>query len=166
MASIWKLPVVFVCQNNQYAEHTAFALGTAVKHVADRAAAYLMPGVKVDGNDPAAMWAAARDAIDRARSGGGPTLIEAITFRFEGHNMGDSNEYMAPDELAAARGRDPIPILRASLIKAGHATEEQLANLEAQIDRANDEAAAFAFASEFAGIEELRRDVYAEELTP
>lgn len=166
MASIWKLPVVFVCQNNQYAEHTAFALGTAVKRVADRAAAYLMPGVTVDGNDPVAMWAAAREAIDRARNGEGPTLIEANTFRFEGHNTGDNNEYMAPDELTGARARDPMPILRASLITAGHATEQQLAEIEAQIDRDNDEAAAFAFASEFAGIEELRRDVYAEELAP
>jgi pyruvate dehydrogenase E1 component alpha subunit len=166
MASAWKLPVVFVCQNNQYAEHSAFALGTSAKCVADRAASYQMPGIAVDGNDPAAMWKAARAAIDRARGGDGPTLIEANTFRLEGHNMGDNNEYMAAGELAAARARDPVPKLRASLLERGIATEAQLAEIEAQIERDNDEAAAFAFASEFAGLDELRRDVYAEELTP
>src|ERR1700722_1726325 len=77
MASLWKLPVVFVCQNNQYAEHSAFALGTAVQRVSDRAVSYSMPSASIDGNDPWSMWSAAHEAIERARSGAGPTLIEA-----------------------------------------------------------------------------------------
>jgi acetoin:2,6-dichlorophenolindophenol oxidoreductase subunit alpha len=88
LASLWKLPVVFVCQNNGYAEHTKYEYGTAVANIADRAASYTMPGFTVDGNDPIAMWRVARDAIARARSGQGPTLIEAKTFRFFGHIYG------------------------------------------------------------------------------
>lgn len=164
MASLWKLPVIFVCQNNQYAEHSPYALGTSVKNVADRAVAYSMPGVTVDGNDATAMWRVARDAIERARRGDGPTLIEANTFRFEGHNMGDANEYIGAQEMADARAQDPIPRLRASLMEHHRVQEEELMAMEADIDRQIEEAMAFAFASEYAGLEELRRDVYAEEL--
>lgn len=82
MASVWKLPVIFVCQNNKYGEHTKLANSTSVPNIAVRAIAYGMPGVTVDGNDPLAMYAVAKEAIERARSGGGPTLIEANTFRF------------------------------------------------------------------------------------
>ena len=95
LASVWNLPVVFVCQNNQYAEHTRqCAMGTAIDRIADRAASYTMPGVHVDGNDPIAVYTAAREAIERARSGGGPTLIEAMTFRFNGHVIGDAGDYI------------------------------------------------------------------------
>jgi pyruvate dehydrogenase E1 component alpha subunit len=164
MASLWKLPVVFVCQNNRFAEHSAFSLGTAVRTVSDRAAAYTMPGVSVDGNDALAMWREARRAIERARNGGGPTLLEAHTFRFEGHNMGDAGEYIPKEMMAEARALDPVPQLRALLLQGGHATEPQLVDLESQMDREIDEAAKFAFDSPFAGIDELRRDVYAEEI--
>src|SRR6195952_2154892 len=88
LASVWKLPVVFVCQNNRYGEHTRFEKATAVGRISDRAAAYSMPGIHVDGNDPIEMYAAAREAIDRARAGDGPTLIEAMTFRFNGNLLG------------------------------------------------------------------------------
>ncbi|MAT50341.1 MAG: pyruvate dehydrogenase, partial [Porticoccaceae bacterium] len=102
MASIWKLPVVFVCQNNRYGEHTKFEKATAVERISDRATAYSMPGVHVDGNDPLAMYEAARTAIDRARAGQGPTLIEAVTFRFYGHVFGDADGYMDKAEKEAA----------------------------------------------------------------
>jgi TPP-dependent pyruvate/acetoin dehydrogenase alpha subunit len=85
LAAVWKLPVVFLCQNNRYGEHTAYAQTTAIARISDRAAAYGMLGIHVDGNDPVAMYEAARDAVDRARSGEGPTLIEAMTFRLMGH---------------------------------------------------------------------------------
>src|SRR5882757_8294547 len=107
LASVWKLPVVFVCQNNQYAEHTVYAKGTSVEHVADRATSYNMPGVRVDGNDPLAVYSVAREAIERARAGEGPTLIEAMTFRFYGHVMGDADRYMDKAEKAAAMAADP-----------------------------------------------------------
>ena len=94
LASLWKLPVIFVCSNNRYSEHTTFEKVTAVKQVSERGAAYSIPAVTVDGNDPIAMWKAANVAINRARSGGGPTLIEAMTFRFEGHTNGDDGHYI------------------------------------------------------------------------
>lgn len=164
LASIWKLPVVFVCQNNRYAEHTRFENCTAVERVADRAASYSMPGVHVDGNDAAAMWQAAGQAIARARNGEGPTLIEAMTFRFHGHNFGDDDSYMDPAEKKAAMERDPLPILRSRLIAEGIATESDLAAMETGIEAQIDEALQFALESPYPELAELRRDVYAEEL--
>jgi len=164
LASVWKLPVIFVCQNNGYAEHTRFDLGTSVAHIADRAAAYGMPGLHVDGNDPVAMWHAAGEAIARARAGQGPSLIEAVTFRFYGHILGDADAYMAKGEKSAAMEKDPVPRLRASLIERGIATEASLAAMEAAIASEVEEAEAFAFASPTPDLSELLRDVYAEEL--
>ncbi|HEX5804901.1 MAG TPA: thiamine pyrophosphate-dependent dehydrogenase E1 component subunit alpha [Macromonas sp.] len=164
MASVWKLPVVFVCQNNRFAEHTRFENCTSVARVSDRAAAYSMPGLHVDGNDPVAMWQAAGEAIARARNGEGPTLIEAMTFRFFGHNFGDDDSYMDPAEKKAAMDRDPLPIFRARLIADGIATEADLSAMEAKIETEIDEALQFALESPFPELAELRRDVYAEEL--
>src|SRR5882757_1480827 len=113
MASLWKLPVIFLCQNNGYGECTKYEKATAVAHVAERAASYNMKGVTVDGNDPQAMWQAARDAVERARAGDGPTLLEATTFRFMGHYFGDPGAYIPKEEYAAALARDPMPIARA-----------------------------------------------------
>lgn len=165
LASVWKLPVVFICQNNRYAEHTSYAHGTAVERIATRAASYSMPGLHVDGNDPVAMWAAAGQAIARAREGHGPTLIEAMTYRFHGHVFGDADAYMDKAEKAAAMEHDPVPALRASLIAQGHATEAELGALEAAIDAEIDAAVQFAFDSPYPELIELRRDVYAEELS-
>jgi TPP-dependent pyruvate/acetoin dehydrogenase alpha subunit len=164
LASVWKLPVVFICQNNLYAEHTKYADATAVAHIADRAAAYSMPGLNVDGNDPQAMWTAAGQAITRARSGEGPTLIEAMTYRFHGHIFGDAGAYMEKAEKDNAVARDPVPKLRATLISEGHATESDLDAMEAEIEKLIDEAVQFAFDSPYPDVEELRHDVYAEEL--
>lgn len=164
LASVWKLPVVFVCQNNRYAEHTKFAVGTAVERIADRAGSYSIPGLHVDGNDPDAMWQAAGKAIERARSGGGPTLIEAMTFRFHGHVFGDADGYMDPAEKKAAMAADPVPVLRSRLIADGMADEAALAALEAGVKSEIDDAVEFALNSAYPDIEELRRDVYAQEL--
>lgn len=161
LASVWKLPVVFVCQNNLYGEHTAYAKATSAKHIADRAAAYDMPGVRVDGNDPVAMYGAARAAVERARAGDGPTLIEAMTFRFHGHVFGDSDKYMAPGEKAAAMANDPVPAYRARLIAEGIAEENRLAAIEADHEAALDAAVEFALASPFPGAHELTADVFA-----
>jgi pyruvate dehydrogenase E1 component alpha subunit len=126
MASLWKLPVIFLCQNNGYGECTKYENATAVAHVADRAASYNMVGVSVDGNDPAAMWHAMDDAVKRARSGGGPTLLEANTFRFKGHYFGDPAAYIPKAEYEAALARDPMPVCRAAVLASGAATEAQL----------------------------------------
>jgi pyruvate dehydrogenase E1 component alpha subunit len=163
MAQLWKLPVVFVCQNNRYGEHTAIADHQAVEHISDRAAGYGMVGVTVNGNDPAEMWAAARTAIDRARRGDGPTLIEALTYRFGGHYFpGDPGDYMPKQEYDAALAADPVPAFRARLIAEGHASEDDLAAIEKRIEGELDEAVQFALDSPFPDLAELLTDVYAE----
>jgi TPP-dependent pyruvate/acetoin dehydrogenase alpha subunit len=161
LASIWKLPVIFLCQNNLFCEHTAFEKVTGGASVANRAAAYGMPGVRVDGNDPVAMYAAANEAVERARAGDGPTLIEAMTFRFHGHVFGDADGYMDPEVKKAAIANDPWPRFRARLIDEGHATDEDLTAMEAGIAADIDEAVNFAMSSPFPEAEELTRDVYA-----
>ena len=162
LAAVWKLPVIFVCQNNLYGEHTTYEKATSAKRIADRGVAYDMPAVRVNGNDPDAMYTAAREAVERARSGGGPTLIEAMTFRFHGHVFGDADAYMDKAQKQAAIAADPVPALRARLIAENVASEAELAAIEAQIERDIDEAVEFALASPFPDLSELTRDVYAE----
>lgn len=164
LASVWKLPVIFVCQNNEWGEHTRYEKSTSVARIADRAAAYSMPGLHVDGNDPLEMYAAGREAVERARGGGGPTLIEAMTYRFHGHVFGDADAYMDKARKEAAVAADPVPRYRQQLIDAGIATEAQLADMEAAIEAEIDEAVAHALDSPFPGVEELRHDVFAEEI--
>lgn len=162
LAAVWKLPVVFVCQNNLYGEHTTYEKATSAKRIADRAVAYDIPGVRVDGNDPVAMFNAARDAIARARAGDGPTLIEAMTFRFHGHVFGDADGYMDKAQKQAAIAADPVPAFRAKLIANGIVTEDMLAKMEVEIEAALDEAVEFALASPFPTLDELTIDVYGE----
>ena len=162
MAAVWKLPVLFVCQNNGYGEHTRYDLATSAKQISDRAASYQIPGVTVDGNDPVAVYKVARDAVARARAGDGPTLIEANTFRFHGHVFGDADSYMAPGEREAAMARDPVPRYRKWLVEGG-VSEAELAAIETAIDREIDEAVAFALESPLPDLTELQRDVLAEE---
>ena len=114
LAAIWRLPVVFVCENNGWAESTPVSYATAVPTVAERAAAYAMPGVRVDGTDFEAMYAAAGDAVARARAGDGPTLIEAVIPRHTGHFLGDPERYRSRDDRSAARDDDPIRRLAAA----------------------------------------------------
>jgi len=164
MAALWKLPVIFICQNNLYAEHTSPAYSRVVERISDRAASYGMPGVTVNGNDPDEMYGAARVAIERARAGEGPTLIEAMTFRFNGHLLGEAGHYMDKAIYADAQAKDPMPILRARLIAQGIASEAEVAAIEADIDRQIDEALAAAMAADFPDAAELKRDVFAEEI--
>jgi pyruvate dehydrogenase E1 component alpha subunit len=162
MAGVWKLPVVFVCQNNLYGEHTPMAMSTPVEYISERAASYGMPGVTVNGNDPVATWKVMGEAVARARAGEGPTLVEARTYRFHGHLMGDAMEYMDKDERKAAMEADPVPAFRAWLLDNGHATEEQLAELEETITAAIDDAVEFAMNSPYPDADELYTDVYAD----
>lgn len=164
LAAVWKLPAIFLCQNNQFAEHTTYAKGTSALRIADRAHGYNIPGVRVDGNDPVAMYAAANEAVARARAGEGPTLIEAVTFRFMGHVFGDADGYIPKDMKAAAMADDPVPKFRARLLADGIATEAQLADIEADIEARIDAAVAFALASPLPQPDDLRHDVFAEEI--
>ena len=164
MASVWKLPVVFLCQNNLFAEHTRYEKLTGGERIADRAAGYGMPGIRVDGNDPVAMYAAAAEAVARARAGEGPTLIEAMTFRFFGHNFGDDDAYIPKEMKAEAMANDPVPRFRASLLQAGIATEAELSALEADIEAQITAAIDFALASPWPEPDDLRHDVFADEV--
>jgi TPP-dependent pyruvate/acetoin dehydrogenase alpha subunit len=163
LASLWKLPVVFVCQNNGYAEHTKFELGTSSRTIADRAVAYGMNGVEVDGNDAVAMWSAAKLAIDRARAGDGPTLLDAKTFRFRGHLLGDDSHYIAKEEMARALAEDPLPRLRAWLIAMGHASDAALTDIERSNEEAFERAVQFGLDSPYPELGELDNDVVALE---
>ena len=120
MAAVWKAPVVFVCENNQYMEYTAIRDVTAVEHpAADRASAYGLESILVDGNDVEAVHRVATKAIDGARAGDGPSLIEAVTYRHGGHSRADPGKYRPDDEVAAWKARDPIPAYRRQLLAAG-----------------------------------------------
>jgi acetoin:2,6-dichlorophenolindophenol oxidoreductase subunit alpha len=119
-AKIWNLPVVFVCENNLYMEYTAIAEVTAVEHpAADRASAYGLERIVIDGNDPDAVYVEARRCIDQARSGGGPSLIEAMTYRHGGHSRADPGDYRPEEEVAEWLARDPIPMYRQRLLDEG-----------------------------------------------
>jgi pyruvate dehydrogenase E1 component alpha subunit len=163
LAAVWKLPVIFVCQNNRYGEHTRYEKATSALRIADRAVGYNIPGVRVDGNEPLEVYAAAREAIERARGGQGPTLIEAMTFRFHGHVMGDADAYMDKAEKAAAMAQDPTRRFREHLVASGIATEKQLEAIEADTQSRIEEAVEFALSSAWPDPIELERDVLAEE---
>jgi pyruvate dehydrogenase E1 component alpha subunit len=162
MASIWKLPVVFVCENNKYAMSMDIAQAMAVDSVADRAAAYAMPGITVDGNDLPAVAAAAKDAVSRARAGEGPTLLECRTYRIRGHSKSDRNLYRTKDEIEAWRAADPIARLSAEVLEAGLLGKGELDDIEAAATRDIEAALEFARTSPDPDPAQLTRDVYAE----
>ncbi|HXJ63158.1 MAG TPA: thiamine pyrophosphate-dependent dehydrogenase E1 component subunit alpha [Actinomycetota bacterium] len=146
LAVVWKLPVVFVCENNLYMEYTPIGTVTAVANpAADRASAYGLEPILADGNDADEMLAVAGRAVDRARGGGGPSLVEARTYRHTGHSRADPGKYRPDEEVQAWLARDPIPQLRERLAAAG-VDEAELARIdreaEALVDRATEEAKA------------------------
>jgi len=161
MASIWQLPIVFVCENNQYGMSMDIANAMAVKRVAERAAAYAMPGVTVDGNDLPVVHAAASAAIACARSGAGPTLLECRTYRIRGHSKSDRNLYRTKEEIERWRGLDPIVRIESEARDAGLLTAAEAEDIAATARRTIDEALVFAQASPDQDPADLARDVYA-----
>ncbi len=161
MAALWDLPMVFVCQNNLYAEMTPTADTMKIEHVADRAAGYGMPGIRVDGNDPLAVTEALTEAIAKARNGDGPTFIECVTFRFRGHYFGDRMPYIPKAQLEAAMAADPVPAFRRTLIDSGVASDDELSGIDEGALTAVEEALKAVLAAEAPTIEELDKDVYA-----
>jgi len=139
MASIWKLPVVFVIENNLYGEYSPLATTTPIEVLADRAAAYGMPGVRIDGNDVLEVHATVSEAAARARAGEGPTLIEAMTYRQKGHSRADPAKYRPAGELEHWLERDPIVLHERALAEAGVA-QEQLDAIRAAAEQAVEEA--------------------------
>ena len=128
MAAIWKLPAIFVIENNQYGEYSPVRATTPIERLADRAASYGMPSRFIDGNDVIGVRSAATEAVERARAGLGPTLIEADTYRHSGHSRADPAKYRPAEEVAAWLARDPITLLRAALDAAGRGAEAQAAD--------------------------------------
>ncbi|OBK10444.1 thiamine pyrophosphate-dependent dehydrogenase E1 component subunit alpha [Mycobacterium asiaticum] len=161
MAALWDLPLVFVCQNNLYAEMTPTSDTMKIKQVVDRAAGYGMPGVRVDGNDPLAVKSVLAEALTRAREGGGPTFIECVTFRFRGHYFGDRMPYIPKEQLSDALAADPVPRFRAKLADAGICTDAELDRIDADAAAAVEEALRTVLGADSPSAEELERDVYA-----
>jgi acetoin:2,6-dichlorophenolindophenol oxidoreductase subunit alpha len=142
--ALWKLPVVIVCQNNQWGEHTAIKEYTAAPELAERAASYGMPAQKVDGFDPMACVEALETALARARAGEGPTFLEFQHYRLTGHTGTADFSYVPKDELAAAMERDPAPTFRRWALENGHLSEDQLSQVEARVRAEIDDAFEFA----------------------
>jgi TPP-dependent pyruvate/acetoin dehydrogenase alpha subunit len=161
MAAIWRLPVVYVCENNQYAMSFSVKRAFAIERISDRAAAYGMPGVTVDGNDLMAVYEAVGQAVARARAGEGPSLVENLTYRWRGHSKSDANRYRTREEIEAWQLKCPIVRFRARLIEAGELTEEEAAQIEHQARAAIDAAVAFAEDSPEPDLETIEEGVYA-----
>jgi pyruvate dehydrogenase E1 component alpha subunit len=161
LASIWKLPVIFFCENNQYAMSMSVKRATSVSDLTDRAAAYSMPGLGVDGMDVMEVWEATRRAADRARAGEGPSLLVATTYRFEGHNIGDPQPYRTKNEVDEWRKRDAIERFRDQLVNEGVATVAETEAIERSIRERIEEAVEFARISPEPDLSSLEEDVYA-----
>jgi pyruvate dehydrogenase E1 component alpha subunit len=160
LAALWQLPVVFVCENNLYAGAQRYEEHTRVKDMAERARAYDMPGIIVDGNDALAVYKAALEARQRALDGQGPTLMECKTYRCRGHGEADPQHYQPRDEIKAWQDKCPIPRLGDTLIESGIITSAKLQEMESMADNIVQEAVRFAEESPYPEPHEALEDVY------
>ncbi len=162
LAAIWKLPVVFVCENNLYATELSFLKATAGQSVAARATGYAIPGVEVDGQDVLAVYEAAGTAIARARSGGGPSLIECRTYRYVGHHEGDpGTDYRTQEEIDEWKLRDPILLFGKRLLEEHDARQEELDQIDEEAKRLIQDAVEYADSSPWPSPEQLVTKVFA-----
>ncbi len=162
MASVWNLPIVYCCENNGWAQFTPQKIVTKVVDIAQRAVAYDMPGATVDGSDVLAVYEAATEAIDRARRGEGPTLLECKTHRWYAHYVGDPQKYRPPEDIEEARKHDPIAKLKAKLIEEKVLTIEEIEGIEKGVQVEVEEAIKFAENSPPPEVNEILNDVYYE----
>ena len=161
LAAIWKLPVIFVAENNGYAEATPSHYHCSVENIADRAAAYNMPGVTIDGNDLAAVYESAQEAVARARAGQGPSLLECKTYRHFGHFEGDAQTYKITAENDKYRTElDPIKLFKEAVLARGLVSEDELGGIDERVNAAVDGAVTFAEDSPFPEVQETFTDVY------
>ncbi|PIW20016.1 MAG: hypothetical protein COW34_02840 [Armatimonadetes bacterium CG17_big_fil_post_rev_8_21_14_2_50_66_6] len=163
MAAIWDLPVVFICENNKYGASTPVEQVVKLEKLADRAHGYGIPGVTVDGMDVLAVHEAIAPAVERARSGGGPTFVECETYRFIGHSRSDTRGYRSREEEAEWKARDPIARLAAQLKESEQATDEALTAIAAAVEEELEQAVAFARESPARAPEDCLRHVFTEE---
>ena len=160
MASVWNLPAIFVCENNTYAESTPQRDHQKILDISSRAAAYDMPGVTVNGNDVMEVHQVSAEAIDRARSGGGPTLIECKTFRFRGHFIGDPMNYMPKGEVKKREAKDPIPAFKKVILEKDKSLEDKLLGIEKEVQDEIEKAIEFAKSSPDPQPQEAYEDLY------
>ena len=161
LAAIWKLPIIFVAENNGYAESTPAHYHCSVENIADRAAAYNMPGVTIDGNDLFAVYESAHEAVARARAGQGPSLLECKTYRHHGHFEGDAQTYKIAEENEKYRTElDPIKRFKEAVRPRGLVSEDELAGIDERVQAAVDAAVKFAEDSPFPEVQETFTDVY------
>jgi pyruvate dehydrogenase E1 component alpha subunit len=160
LAAVWKLPAIFLCENNLYGEYSPYADTAPVEHVADRACAYNIPGVIVDGQDAEAVYWTVNEAVERARAGDGPTLIEAKTYRYKGHSRSDPATYRPAGELDEWLQRDPINILSAKMQADGQLTDAQLQTMHSAAQQAVQEATEWAFNQPEPSLDELFEDIW------
>lgn len=160
-ASVFELPVIFVCENNQWASTTPYRTTTSVENIADRAVGYNMPGVIVDGNDVFKVYEAAKKAVERARQGRGPTLIEAKTYRIKGHFVGDPEKYRTKEEVKEQFDKnDPIKNFEEKVLDKKLMTREEMDKIKAAADKSLEEAMKYAKDSPFPDPSELYEDLY------
>jgi pyruvate dehydrogenase E1 component alpha subunit len=163
MAAVWKLPVVFVCENNRYGMSVSIERSMAVPHVADRAAGYGMPGVIADGNSIADVEEAIAEAVARARRGEGPSLVECKTYRTRGHSRSDRNRYRSKEEIEEWKARDPIPHFESELLAHGIATEAEVNAIRESAEAEITAGIEFARLGTDPNPAEVTRDVYSNE---
>ncbi len=162
LAAVWNLPVVFVCENNQYAESTPRAMHQKVKYVSDRSAAFNIPGETMDGMDVFEVYQRAGEAIDRARAGKGPTLLEARTYRFMGHFIGDPQPYRTKEEVEEWKQRDPILVFRRRMLGEGKVSAAELDAIDAAIKKEIEAAVEFGRTSPEPDVETALQDIFTE----
>ena len=162
LSKVWDLPVLWVCENNQYGMGTAVDRASAVSEIRQKAEGYCIPNERVDGMDVMVVRKAAEKALEFVRGGGGPFLLEVVTYRFRGHSMGDPERYRETEEVKKWQENDPIGIYRARLMADGVATEEQLDAMDDEIEAQVQAAVQFAESSPEPAPEELFTDIYAD----
>jgi TPP-dependent pyruvate/acetoin dehydrogenase alpha subunit len=161
MAGIWSLPLVYVCENNQYGMSMSTKRAFNIERISQRADSYGMPGVTVDGNDVVEVYEAATEAVARARAGEGPTLLECVTYRWKGHSKSDQELYRTKEEIQAWKERDPIPRFRDVLLAGGVISPEEATFIEETARRIIAEALEFAQASPEPSVDTILEGVYA-----
>ncbi len=166
LAMLWKLPVIFICENNHYAMGTSVERTSNVTDIYKLADAYEMPADTVNGMNPEAVHEAVARAVKRAREGGGPTLLEMKTYRYKGHSMSDPQKYRSKDEVEEYKEKDPIETTKAKLIENFGVTEEQIEAINDRIKQVVDDAVKFAEESPWPNDDELLKDVYQEPNYP
>lgn len=162
MAMLWKLPVVFICENNQYAMGTSVQRTSNVIDIYKLADAYDMPGDKVDGMSPETVHEAVARAVKRAREKGGPTLLEIKTYRYKGHSISDPGKYRTKEELEKYKTQDPIQKVLATIKQNKFATDEEIAAIDKKIEDIVEESVKFAEESPFPTTDELLKDIYVD----